>query len=130
MQIPSTQASQPQYPLATMVADNRKSMNATYAAETATLKQDRVTLSNDYKSGDKAAIAADKQSISDLEATMKTNRDSLLTVGSDVAQLRGLRKQLETDNKAKDGTASQQDQKAISSMRDQIMTDINANIHS
>jgi hypothetical protein len=53
-----------------------------------------------------------------------------LTVGSDVAQLRGLRKQLETDNKAKDGTASQQDQKAISSMRDQIMTDINANIHS
>jgi hypothetical protein len=130
MQIQNTLASQSQPGLGAMVANNRTSLNATYADEVSTLKQDRVTLSNDYKSGDKAAIASDKTAISTLEATMNGNRGDLNTIQGDVAQMRTPRAQLETDNKAKNVQASQQDQKSISLMYDQIATAINADTPS
>ena len=85
MQIQNTLASQSQPGLGAMVANNRTSLNATYADEVSTLKQDRVTLSNDYKSGDKAAIASDKTAISTLEALYCDCRLSVTTFSESIA---------------------------------------------
>jgi hypothetical protein len=108
------------------VRDYRADLAAAYKDETAQLKAARESLQEAYRSGDKDAINAANQAVEGIQQERQANRAAAKTVHGDVAELRGARKQLAGDVKAKNVDAIQQDIDAVNQAHDQILVDTQA----
>ena len=112
--------------LGTMVRDYRETLMAVRADLVSQLKAATETLKQAHKSGDTDAITAAQSAVDGLDAQIKANRESLLTVHDDVKALREMRQQLSADVKAGNIDAIQQDRDLITQQRGQLLADLQA----